>query len=116
MAPTGINARAGGIFRLELFLPEEYPMAPPKVRFLTKIYHPNIGAGGLFSDSPKRHSPPCLRQTWSDLLGYLERQVFIFIFILVSFIVTIGFRQMVPSPTDSHSFTLYTSASQLTEP
>jgi ubiquitin-conjugating enzyme E2 N len=64
MAPTGINARAGGIFRLELFLPEEYPMAPPKVRFLTKIYHPNIGAGGLFSDSPKRHLPPA-----SDKLG-----------------------------------------------
>lgn len=34
----------GGSFKLELFLPEEYPMAPPKVRFLTKIYHPNIGA------------------------------------------------------------------------
>lgn len=33
----------GGIFKLELFLPEEYPMNPPKVRFLTKIYHPNIG-------------------------------------------------------------------------
>lgn len=32
----------GGIFHLELFLPEDYPMAPPKVRFLTKIYHPNI--------------------------------------------------------------------------
>merc|ERR1711862_653607 len=32
----------GGIFKLELFLPEEYPMCPPKVRFLTKIYHPNI--------------------------------------------------------------------------
>ncbi|KAJ3489430.1 hypothetical protein NLI96_g2142 [Meripilus lineatus] len=31
-----------GVFSLELFLPEEYPMAPPKVRFLTKIYHPNI--------------------------------------------------------------------------
>jgi len=31
------------VFRLELFLPEEYPMSPPKVRFLTKIYHPNIG-------------------------------------------------------------------------
>ena len=23
-------------------MPEEYPMAPPKVRFMTKIYHPNI--------------------------------------------------------------------------
>jgi ubiquitin-protein ligase len=32
----------GGMFKLELFLPEDYPMAAPKVRFLTKIYHPNI--------------------------------------------------------------------------
>lgn len=33
---------SGGIFRLELFLPDDYPMTPPKIRFLTKIYHPNI--------------------------------------------------------------------------
>ncbi|CCU75266.1 ubiquitin-conjugating enzyme E2 [Blumeria hordei DH14] len=32
----------GGIFKLELFLPEDYPMTPPMIRFLTKIYHPNI--------------------------------------------------------------------------
>ena len=32
----------GGLFKLELFLPEEYPEKPPKARFLTKIYHPNI--------------------------------------------------------------------------
>lgn len=36
------NLAAGGIFRLELFLPDDYPMTPPKIRFLTKIYHPNI--------------------------------------------------------------------------
>lgn len=33
---------AGGIFKLELFLPEDYPMTPPKIRFLTKIFHPNV--------------------------------------------------------------------------
>ena len=32
----------GGIFHLELFLPGGYPMEPPKIRFMTKIYHPNI--------------------------------------------------------------------------
>ncbi len=39
--PSGVHT--DGVFRLELFLPEEYPMSPPKVRFLTQIYHPNIG-------------------------------------------------------------------------
>lgn len=32
----------GGLFNAELFLPDEYPMVPPKVLFRTKIYHPNI--------------------------------------------------------------------------
>uniref|UniRef100_A0A8C0QLW3 UBC core domain-containing protein n=2 Tax=Canis lupus familiaris TaxID=9615 RepID=A0A8C0QLW3_CANLF len=32
----------GGTFKLEPFLPEEYPMVTPKVRFMTKIYHPNV--------------------------------------------------------------------------
>ncbi|CAJ0866675.1 7685_t:CDS:2 [Entrophospora sp. SA101] len=33
----------GGIFNLKLFHPGGYPLwEPPKVRFLTKIYHPNI--------------------------------------------------------------------------
>ena len=32
----------GGIFKLEIWLPDAYPMEPPKVLFRTKIYHPNI--------------------------------------------------------------------------
>ncbi len=32
----------GGVFELEFFYPDNYPTEPPKFRFLTKIYHPNI--------------------------------------------------------------------------
>ena len=34
--------KEGGLFALEFFLPEEYPLVAPKVLFRTKIYHPNI--------------------------------------------------------------------------
>jgi hypothetical protein len=63
---------SGGIFKLELFLPEEYPMAPPKVRFLTKIYHPNIGLS-LSPLYPWLWLSGRGRQTRTDLFGYLER-------------------------------------------
>jgi ubiquitin-conjugating enzyme (huntingtin interacting protein 2) len=34
----------GGIFFLEILIPETYPFSPPKVRFVTKIWHPNISS------------------------------------------------------------------------
>lgn len=37
---------AGGVFRLDVRIPERYPMEPPKVRFVTPVYHPNIDSGG----------------------------------------------------------------------
>jgi ubiquitin-conjugating enzyme E2 A len=37
---------AGGIFKLELIFTAEYPMAPPGVRFLSKMFHPNVYVDG----------------------------------------------------------------------
>lgn len=37
-----LTRHLGGIFKLELFLTDDYPMVPPKIRFLTQIYHPNV--------------------------------------------------------------------------
>ncbi|KAM9343447.1 ubiquitin-conjugating enzyme E2 T isoform 1-T1 [Pholidichthys leucotaenia] len=36
----------GGLFSLEISVPERYPFEPPKMRFLTPIYHPNIDNSG----------------------------------------------------------------------
>ncbi|NP_001297863.1 ubiquitin-conjugating enzyme E2 T [Esox lucius] len=44
----------GGLFSLEIKVPERYPFEPPKMRFLTPIYHPNIdNAGRICHDALK---------------------------------------------------------------
>lgn len=37
---------AGGVFRVKLALGKDFPQAPPKAFFLTKIFHPNVAKNG----------------------------------------------------------------------
>lgn len=49
---------AGGIFCVSLVVPESYPLSPPAVKFVTKVFHPNVhwkarrcGGAGAGSES-----------------------------------------------------------------
>lgn len=60
MGPTQ-TCYEGGVFFLDIKFPKEYPFKPPKVYFITKIYHPNInGSGAICLDILKDQWSPAL--------------------------------------------------------
>jgi ubiquitin-conjugating enzyme E2 D/E len=64
MGPEG-SPYHGGMFQLEINFPDNYPFKPPKVHFLTKIFHPNIKSqnGAICLDILKDAWTPALTVT-----------------------------------------------------
>ncbi|XP_066995241.1 ubiquitin-conjugating enzyme E2 T isoform X2 [Anabrus simplex] len=54
----------GGIFQLKINIPEKYPLVPPRVQFVTPVYHPNIDSLGRICLDILRHPP---KGSWSPV-------------------------------------------------
>jgi len=57
----GDSVYEGGVFMLDIRFPTDYPFKPPRVKFRTKIFHPNVNAdGGICLDILKDQWSPAL--------------------------------------------------------
>jgi len=56
----------GGRFKVDIGIPERYPFEPPMMKFITKIFHPNVDDSGRICLSAIQHPP---KGTWKPALS-----------------------------------------------
>ncbi|TWW74135.1 Ubiquitin-conjugating enzyme E2 G1 [Takifugu flavidus] len=44
--PSCLLHHEGGVFKAHLTFPKDYPLRPPKMKFITDIWHPNVDKNG----------------------------------------------------------------------
>ncbi len=63
----------GGVFDVDILIPREYPFEPPKMKFITRIWHPNISSqtGAICLVSWNVEDYDLMAFGMSDVVGFL---------------------------------------------
>lgn len=63
---------AGGVFKILMRFPDNFPLSPPSVQFIGPMFHPNVFRDGKMCISALQHAPPDVQHAegyWSPALG-----------------------------------------------
>ena len=63
----------GGVFDVDILIPREYPFEPPRMKFITRIWHPNISSqtGAICLVSCDVDDDDLMAFRMSDAVGFL---------------------------------------------
>eukprot|EP00980_Cylindrotheca_fusiformis_P008735 scaffold1868_cov193-Cylindrotheca_fusiformis.AAC.20 len=68
LGPEG-TCYEGGVFNIDITIPKQYPFEPPKMKFTTKIWHPNISSQTGAICLSRFYAPKdILKDQWSPAL------------------------------------------------
>ncbi|XP_063241483.1 ubiquitin-conjugating enzyme E2 T-like isoform X4 [Bacillus rossius redtenbacheri] len=84
-----------GIFRIQIQIPEKYPLEPPHMKFVTPVYHPNVDEAGRICMDMLKWPPD---GTWSP------------VFTLSSVLQSIQVLLATPNPDDPLRANIFSDA------